>query len=89
MDYIFFAINALAAGIAVLLLAGRFLTVGNSPLRLWHYLGALLVVIGYYSLDSLFLSRNLTLYYIGNTLPVILLVVALVLALRQKTGVGK
>ncbi len=89
MDYIFFAINALAAGFSVLLLVGRFLLAGRTPYRLWHYLASFAVVVFYYSLDSLYLSRNLTFYYIGNILPIAVLVISLVLALRQSAGTEK
>jgi hypothetical protein len=89
MDYIFFAINALAAGLTVLLLVNRFQLGGKSPFRLFHYLGALAVSVLYYGLDSFWLSHDLILYYLGNTLPIAALIGALVLALHQRAAADR
>jgi len=89
MDYIFFAINAMAAGLTVLLLVNRFQLAGKNPFRLFHYLGALAVAVLYYGLDSYWLSRDLLFYYLGNIVPIAALIGALILALHQRAAADR
>lgn len=84
MDYIFYAINALAAGLTGLLLSYRFRPAGQTQFRLFEYLVALAIVLAYYSLDAYLLSRIQVLYYIANLLPIVALIIALAFVLRHQ-----
>lgn len=88
MDYIFFAVNAAAIGLTVFLLLTRRLNRNHKPVRLPHYLVSLAAGVGYYGLDVSQISRGMIAYYVGNLLPIILLVAVLVLVLSQDSATG-
>ncbi|MDD2534210.1 MAG: hypothetical protein PHC86_05870 [Eubacteriales bacterium] len=89
MDYIFFAVNALAVGLSVLLIIDRFRPDNRAPIKLVHYLVSLGSTAIYYSLDSAFFSKYLGLYLLANLLPIIVLIVAASLAFIRGTTTGK
>lgn len=87
MDYIFFAVNSLAAGLSVLLLVYDRTSKVRRPLRGRHYLIALAAAALFYSLESVLVLRSPLAYYLANLIPIPILVVILVLVLGRDQAV--
>ena len=87
MDYIFFAVNSLAAGLSVLLLVYDRTSKVRRPLRGRHYLFALAAAAIFYSMESVLALRLPLAYYLANLLPVPILIVILVLVLGRDQAV--
>ena len=85
MDYLFFGINSLAAGISALILFQQARPHNHLPLKLAHYLGALFLIATYYSLNLVLFSRNFWSYLLANSLPILLLSGSLFMLLKTQT----
>jgi len=85
MDYLFFGINSLAAGIAGLLLFQQLRPHHHLPLKLAHYLGMFFLIVLYFSLDQLIFARFLWGYLLANSLPVLLLAGSLFTVLKPQS----
>ncbi len=82
MDYVFFGFSSLIFGLCLLLVF--FLSSGrDGPLSWWQILLALGAGLAYYYLDYAVFHKTAALYYLGNTIPQILLIVLVVLFLLQ------
>lgn len=82
MDFIFFAVNASALGLSVLLLLDHVQFSGKRKAN-WLVYGIALVTTGlYYVLNQLVFSRILVLYLLANLLPIVVLVVVALIVFR-------
>ncbi len=86
MDYLFFGINALAAGISCLLLFQHWRPHNHLPLQWVHYLAVILITAGYFSLDQLLLSQWFWGYFLANSLPVLVLAGSLLTVLKPQSA---
>lgn len=80
MDYVFFAANALCVGFFILLVIWLKVRRGRG-LRLVHYLACTAGAFAYYALNVSLLSRWVEVYYIANTVPILMLAALLGLIL--------
>lgn len=85
MDYLFFGINSLAAGLAALLLFQQFRPNHHLPLKLVHYLIVFIIMVAYFSLDQLLSSQTLWGYLFANSLPIVLLAGSLFTVLKPQS----
>ena len=85
MDYLFFGINSLAAGLAALLLFQQFRPNHHLPLKLVHYLIVFIIMVAYFSLDQLLSSQTLWGYFFANSLPIVLLAGSLFTVLKPQS----
>ncbi|NCA99068.1 MAG: hypothetical protein EOM70_06805 [Clostridia bacterium] len=84
MDYLFFGINSLAAGLAALLLFQQFRPTRHLPLKLVHYLAVFMITVAYFSLDQLIFSQVLWGYLLANSLPIVLFAGSLFTVLKPQ-----
>ena len=86
MDYVFFAFNSLCVSFSFLLafqLADR----RNRQLHVFFFFLAAAAGFGYYYLEKTFFAKKILLYYLGNSLPQIILLVLLGLFIwKSKTS---
>lgn len=85
MDYLFFGINSLAAGLVALLLFQQFRPNLHVPLKLVHYLGVFIIMVAYFSLDQFVFSQVLWGYLLANSLPIVLLAGSLFTVLKPQS----
>ncbi|NCC77302.1 MAG: hypothetical protein EOM08_12810 [Clostridia bacterium] len=86
MDYLFFGINSLAAGLAALLLFQQFRPNHHLPLKLAHYLGVFIITVVYYGLDQFLFSQVLIGYLLANSLPIVLFAGSLFTVLKPQSN---
>lgn len=83
MDFIFFAVNASALGLSVLLLLNHFQFSRQRKANWLVYGMALATTAVYYLLNQLVFSRILVLYLLANLLPIVVLVVVALVVFRR------
>ncbi len=85
MDFVFFAFSSLCLGLSILLLA--FLAGRSDRLIAWRFLIAASVSgILYYTLLSSIARNHLTLYYLFNIIPQVILILTLTAYMKRNRG---
>ncbi|MGI6333292.1 MAG: hypothetical protein ACOX1A_01420 [Saccharofermentanales bacterium] len=76
MDYVFFAFSSLCVSFSFLL-AFKLADRRDRPLHVLFLILSAAAGFGYYYLEKTFFAKDILLYYLGNSLPQIILLVLL------------
>lgn len=83
MDYIYFAINAIAIGLTTLMLLSYQKQKKRQPVQVSLYLISTALAAAYFALNQFVFSQNLWSYLTANLLPIILLTAVSVFFLQS------